>query len=179
MAKRKTKWRHPHKIKIHDNRWLVWTIAIAVLVCSALIAQIQISEIYFQNQMAETTGTRTWASFNHPSGFSFKYPKNWGLESEAGNTISFVSPTDVNEYFKVSLYPESEERAVKESLFRTEERQVRVGGLNATMISQGTEQPEEIILVKESDRLLVLRGKGSMFSKIVETFKFTQKIERI
>jgi hypothetical protein len=180
MAKKKTSWRHLHKHVIHENRWLAWTIAIAILVCSALIGYIQVSEIHFQNQMAEVYySTATWRTFEHPAGFSFKYPRNWGVESEGNSTISFVSPTDADDYFSITTYPLSQEKEIRASLFMTKEEPVTVSGLKAVKISQSRSQPESVVMVKEGNQLLVLRGKGFVFERMLETVKFTEKLERI
>ncbi|MBX4187753.1 MAG: hypothetical protein KW793_01295 [Candidatus Doudnabacteria bacterium] len=180
MAKRKTNWSEIHKIKIHDNRMLAWAIALAILACASLIGYIQVSQVHFENQMAEyINSTTTWHTFTHKAGFSFKYPRNWGIESEGASSISFVSPTNADEYFSVTIYPASDEKTVAASLFQTKQATVKVGGINAVKISQERTQAESVVMVKDSGNLIILRGKGVYFDRIVDTFKFSEKLERV
>ena len=179
-SKEKRNWKHIHKIRVHDNRWLVWTIAICVLVCSTLVAYIQVTGIDFDTQMGYAPeSTMTWSSFNNSSdGYSFKYPRSWGVESEGPATMSFVNPANPNEYFSVITYPVEQERQVRSSLVATgTEQPVMVAGLSGTRFVQNTDKTENVVLVNEGENVYVLRGKGGTFEKIIESFRFKQKIE--
>lgn len=179
MPKEKTNWKHIHKVRIHENRWLAWTIAIAVLLCAALVAYIQVTDIHFETQMSFSSGPNAnWSTFNHRSaGYNLKYPKTWGLETESESSLSFINAQNPNEYFSVSTYPTSEERQIRTSLIISNELPVKIGGLSGTMVSQGRNQSESIALVRERDTLFVLRGTGSNFNRILATFRFNQRLE--
>lgn len=180
-AKEKTKvnWRQLHKIKVHHNRWLIWAIAAAVFACAALVGYIKVTGITFDSQMffGQTTSSN-WATFRHNSiGYSLKYPRTWGVEADDESTLSFVNPADPNEYFSVSVYPISAEKTVKNSLFNTKQQEVVVSGHEGLMISQDKSQAENVIMVKDDNDLYVLRGRGAYFNRIVDSFRWTQKIE--
>jgi hypothetical protein len=178
-AKEKTSWKHIHKIKVHDNRWLAWTMAIAVLACAALVAYIQVTDIQFQTQMSFTTGpSATWSTFNHrAAGYNLKYPRTWALEAESDSTMVFVNPANSNEYFSVSTYSPSQEDEVRASIFTTNEEPVKVGGLSGTRISQNRNQPESAAMFSDGETLFVLRGKGNSFDPILASFRLNQKLE--
>lgn len=179
MPKEKTNWKHIHKIKVHDNRWLAWTIAIAVLICASLVAYIQVTDINFTTQMSFSSGPNAnWMTFNHRAqGYSIKYPKNWGLEADSDFGMSFVNLQDSNEYFSISTYPANQEKQIRESLFTTNELPVKVSGLSGTKISQSRNQAESVAMVKDRDTLFVFRGKSRNFDRILATFKFNQRLE--
>jgi hypothetical protein len=179
MPKAKTNWKQVHKIQVHHNRWLAWTIAIAVLACASLVAYIQVTDIHFSTQMSFSSGAGTsWSSFNHRSmGYSIKYPKIWGLETEADSGMAFVNPNDVNEYFAIASYPLEEERELRAALFKTNELPVKIGGLSGTKVNQGGDQAESIAMVKNDQAVFVLRGKGGNFDRILATFRFNQRLE--
>jgi hypothetical protein len=181
MAKKKTSWKHPHKVVVHENRWLAWTISLAIVACAALIGHIQISEIYFESQMAQAAAvTSNWVTFNHSvEGYSIKHPRSWGVESDGPSSISFVNLKDVSEYVSVTAYKASEEKQVRATLFTTREEDIIVSGTEAVRITHDQRQPEDVIMVKKDDRLFVLRGKGENFDRISKTFRFHQKLERI
>jgi hypothetical protein len=182
MAKAKTNWKHLHKnlhkIKIHENRWLIWTISLAVFISAALIAHIQISEIHFENQMNQIISSSSWVSFrNNSEGYTLKYPRTWGVESEGNSTMSFVNLEDVGAYFTVTTYPISEEKEVRSSLSGTNEEQVKIDGLNGVKLTLSGN--EKVVILKDNQSLYVLRGKGIFFERIAGTFKLNQKLERI
>jgi hypothetical protein len=181
MPKEKTNWKQIHKIKVHDNRWLAWTIAIAVLVCASLVAYIQVTDINFSTQMSFSSGPNSnWLTFNHRAqGYSVKYPRNWGLETDTDNDfgMSFVNPQDSNEYFSVSTYLASDEDEIRRSLFTSNELPVKISGVNGTKISQSRNQPESVAMVLHGDMLFLLRGKGGNFDRILATFKFNHQLE--
>jgi hypothetical protein len=174
-------WRRLHKIEVHHNRWLAWTIAIAILTCATLVAYIQVSGIHFETQMSFNSAvTQNWGTFtNRYDGYTVKYPRTWAVESEGTSNISFVSTRNVNEYFSITSYDLSEEKSIRTSLFSTKEDTVKVSGVEGTKLSQSRNQPENVVMVKDSSRLYVIRGKGEMFDKVLSTFKFQQKLERV
>ena len=180
MAKEKTNWKHIYKVRVHDNRWLAWTIAICVLVSAALIGYIQVSDVYFESEMRFSTFNSNSANFIHKTeGYSLKYPRSWALESGEGSTISFVNTSDPNQYFSVSVYPSSDEKAVRSTFLATREQEVNINGHPAILVTQGRVPGEEIIMLKDSGKLYVLFGKGPFFDNMAESFKFQEKIERI
>lgn len=178
-VKQKTSWRHVHKIKVHENRWLAWAISLALLACAALVAYIQVTNINFETQMADSAYTASSSSLftNKSEGYTIRYPKNWSLETDGENSISFVNSSNYNEYFNITVYDSSEERTVRQSLFQTEEEDVSINGLSGVKISQGRNQPESVVMIENDDRLYVFRGRGDIFERIIRTFKFQQKLE--
>jgi len=174
-------WMRMHKIQVHSNRWLAWTITFAVLTCATLVAYIQVSGIHFETQMRfDSSVTQYWGTFtNRFDGYSVKYPRSWGVESEGASSISFVSTHSANEYFGVTSYPLSDEKQIRASIFSTSEDTVKVSGVTGIKLSQSRNQPENVVLVKDSTRLYVIRGKGDIFDRILSTFKFEEKLERV
>jgi hypothetical protein len=181
MAKSKStkvKWHHVHKIRVHDNRWLVWTIALAVLACASLVAYIRVTDINFQTQMNDTQSAN-WTSFTHKGeGYTVRYPKSWGMETEMG-TINFVSSSNQNEYFSVSSYPLADEKTLRSSLFNGQEGDMILDGKPAWRLNVSRSQTENVVMVKDSSKVYVIRGRGGSFDQILSTFKFQEKLERV
>ncbi len=177
MAKKERK--PLHKIRIHDNRWLAWTISLALLACIAMIGYIQVSDVRFERDFIENTSlTKNWATFRHKTdGYVVKYPRTWSVEAESGAVISLVSNSNPNDYFSVSTYASSQESSIKNSLFTTREEEVNVNGVGAVKISQSKTQAENVVMIRNGQKLFVLRGKGAAFDKILSSFKFMQTIE--
>jgi hypothetical protein len=91
MAKKKHPIYRLHKIKIHPNRWLAWTIAYAVIVAIALIGYITVSEVNFESQIAENEYHPRHFYQNTRLGFSANFPADWAIESDVNlNMVSFV-----------------------------------------------------------------------------------------
>jgi hypothetical protein len=180
-AKEKRNWKHIHKIRVHENRWLVWTLAIAVLVCASLVAYIQVSDINFLTQVtSEYSSVANWSSFTHKAeGYSVKYPRTWGVEAETGGSISFISSNNPNEYFTVTPYPLGDERTLRTALFSTDEESVTVNGVSGLRLNESRNQLETIVMLKDSSKVYVLRGKGNSFDRILSTFRLAEKLERI
>jgi hypothetical protein len=178
-TKQKRNWRQPHKIKVHDNRWLVWTVAIAILLCSTVVAYIQVSDINFQTQLWLTgDATTNWVSFEDPNRqYNFKHPKSWAVEAESQDSYTFVNTEDVTEYFNVTVYPKNQADLVREALVTSRERSVNVGGIPAVLITTDYSSTEKAVLLSQDDSLFVLRGTGSVFNRIVSSFRLTQTIE--
>jgi hypothetical protein len=181
MPKRSLHWKRLHKIKVHHNRWLVWTIAIAVLVCSAVLAQIQISNIHFETQMGwGVDSASNWVTFKHKSdGYSIKYPRTWAVEMDTPLGVSFVNLENYNEFVSVAAYPVSEEPVIRRELTIARQVEVKVAGHNAVMVVQRRDPSEAAVLVKDGDKLFVIRGRSDKFERIVGNIKFTEKLERI
>jgi hypothetical protein len=163
MAKAKRNWKHIHKIRVHHNRWLWWTVALSILMAVALVGYIKVSNIYFDTQFGHQQEVmKNWNTFTNKSyGYIVKYPKNWAIEAESQTSLNFVNPADAGEYFSVTVYPITEEKVVREEL------------------SNRDDDEEEVTLVKEDGTLYVLRGKSDLFDRIVESFRFQQKLERV
>lgn len=178
-TKQKRNWKEVHKIKVHDNRWLVWTIALAVLLCATVVAYIQVTDINFQTQFGPTSDANTsWGSFEDPGRqYTLKHPKSWAVESEAPDSYTFVNSDDVDEYFNVTVYPANQEDLVREALIASRERSVQVGGLPAILISTDYSKTEKAVLLTQDRKLYVLRGTGSLFNRIVSSFRLAQTIE--
>lgn len=178
MPKAKTNWKQVHKIQVHHNRWLAWTIAIAVLVCASLVAYIQVTDIHFSTQMSFSSGPNSnWSTFNHRvQNYSVKYPKGWGLEAEDSG-MSFVNPRNPNEYFLITAYPATEESNIRRSLFTGNEQLVNVNGLKVSKVNQSRQQEESVAMVQDGDVLFVMRGTGENFDRILATFKLNQRFE--
>jgi hypothetical protein len=178
-AKAKRNWKHIHKIRIHDNRWLAWTIALAVLMCASLVAYIQVTGIQFETSMHFSSDANTgWATFtNRSGGYTVKYPKNWGLEADGDRSMSFVDTTQADSYFSVAVHSASDERAIRSSLFPTSEKQIKVAGMDAVKITQNRNLGETVALLRDGETLYVMRGMGDNFDRMLATFRLNQKIE--
>jgi hypothetical protein len=179
MPKEKRKLKNLHKIKIHNNRWLGWVFAVAILAGVALVGYIKISDVHFESQFGLVDYTAKWHVFRHKSdGYSLKYPNTWALEAETG-TISFVNPADPNQYFSVTTYDAGQEEQIRKTLFNTKQTSVTIDGFKGVMISQSKKQPESVVMLENDNTLYVLRGKGYLFERILTTFKFQEKVERV
>jgi hypothetical protein len=176
--KSKRNWKHIHKIKVHHNRWLMWAISAAIIVAAALIAYIQVSNIYFESNIFGQPVTGSWTNFtNRVYGYSLKYPKNWAIEAETASSMSFESVSDPNESVSVTIYPGANEKDLRAALFTTKETATEVAGLKAVKVSRNKNQAESVVMFKAGAELYVIRGQSSSFDKIVESFRFQQKIE--
>ena len=179
-AKEKRNWKHIHKIRIHDNRWLMWTISLSILICATVIAYIQVSGINFEIQMGyDRTPPSGYSVFsNNSEGYNLKYPKKWSVESEGDSRMSFVDDIDPNQYFSVITYPAVEERQVRTALAASgKEQGVLIAGLPASLYVQNIDTTEKVALIKEDNTVYVLRGKGNSFDWIVNSFRLNQEIE--
>jgi len=181
LKKEKRNWKHIHKVRVHENRWLLWAVASTIIAASALIAYIQVSNVHFETQVGFNDPiVNSWTSFsNRVYGYTLRYPKSWAIEADSASGMSFVSPVDANEYFSVTVYPVSAERDVRTTLSSIDEEATVVAGMGAERLTLRNNRAENVILLKVDDDLFVLRGKSAAFDKIVESFKLQQKLERI
>ncbi|MGE5392564.1 MAG: hypothetical protein ACM3NH_02375, partial [Candidatus Saccharibacteria bacterium] len=107
-------------------------------------------------------------------GFSLKHPVAWSAEADADNTISFLDPLNFGEGITVSVMDSKNEKAYRSTLPVLRETDTTIDGQPASLILTGVKTaPEKVVLVNHLGRLYAIRGTGSMYDRIVPTFRFT------
>jgi hypothetical protein len=177
MAKKKYKLHQLHKIKVHHNRWLAWSIAYVIIVAIALIGYIKVSDINFQSFMSADNSFSPARMFTSKKlGFSIKYPNEWAIEENTDSSVNFAPNDSEDEGVTVSVSALSAEKALRKTLKIKNETTIMVGGSPAQQISNdlGSNHIETVVLAKHSNHLYVIRGTNSLVSKLLLTFNFTK-----
>jgi hypothetical protein len=170
--------KHPiyrlHKIKIHPNRWLGWSIAYGLIVAVALVGYIKVSDVNFEAQLAENE-FHPWHSYNDARlGFGIRYPADWSIEADNNSTISFLPTNLSDEGVSVHVTKPSAEKAIRRTLKILEESKIALDGQIAAKIinNLGQGHTETVILAVHKSKLYVLRGTDSFVEKLILTFHF-------
>ena len=107
---------------IFPNRWLIWTIAIAVIVCIVLLWQINLYSIEQNTSVVEqiqfvkpktasrtsalNIDTSTWKTYrNEKYGFEFKYPTDWEIDAASSDNDRFSMDTFHHAYIHGGFIP--------------------------------------------------------------------------
>lgn len=174
MAK-KTKLRHLHKIKIHDNRWLVWAAAYLVFVGIALTGYLKVSDINFETQTIAENTFQSWRGFkNSDLGFGLRYPVDWSIEADSDSSVTFVPNEIFDDGVNILVTEPSAEKALRKTLKITEETSFKLGQeLAAKIVNDlGNGHKETLVLVEHEGKLYVLRGSDNLVRKVLLTFYF-------
>lgn len=177
MAKNKYQLSQIHKIKVHHNRWLIWTIAYLFFIFIAVLGFIQVSTINFDTEelMAESS-FEPWHHYkNNELMFSLRYPSGWSIEPASQTSVDFMPVELARPGVNVSVYGAGDERKVRAVLDIQSEKELEVGGVMGTEIvnqldSSGT--TETIVLIENEGRLYSIRGTAGSVRAFLQTFTF-------
>lgn len=171
----KIKLKKLHKVKIHHNRWLIWAIAYVLFVTIALVGYLQVSDLNFDAQNAETN-FQSWHNYTDARlGFTARYPASWSIEAD-NSGITFV-PSDIAQAgATVSVMPTAYEKVLRKSLKIISENKINLGSDVASKIVNdlGGGQMETLILDVHNYKLYVIRGGNSYVQQLLLTFHFLQ-----
>lgn len=175
MPKQKRKWPKFHKIKLHNNRWMIWAVIVMALSASMLLAYIEIVKTQFVEDVNYLKQVKNWRAYKDGAdNYEFLYPRNWVLEFESSdNVFSLVNPDDVNEYFTITRYDVAEEKELKQAIATVNEKTINLNGVNATQIVPDKRLSENLVLIKQGKFLYTLQAKGRDGNRILSMFKFS------
>lgn len=166
-----------HKVKVHHNRWLIWTLALSAIALIGLLSYIKVNDYRNDTEMMEYVPVirKAVTYSDYRLGFSIKHPVAWSAETDEANTISFLDPQNYGEGISITVTESKNEKTYRNSLVPVlNETEFGLDGENASYITIGKRTaPEKVVLVHRLGRLYVIRGTGMMFDKILPTFKFT------
>jgi hypothetical protein len=179
MKKFKKHIKRLHKIKIHDNRWLAWAIALTVIACFALWSYIKVTDYAIDYQaMDSALITNNGLIYkDNVLGFSLYHPRDWGVESDVRTTIIFNDPQNNGAGMTVSLYEPKDESQLRKSLKIAGERDVILNGEKGKrlIVSDGQKTVETMVLVQHEGRLYVIRGNTPWFDHVLSSFRFDSR----
>ena len=166
--------RRLHKITIHHNRWLIWTIVLTVLSMSYLIFYISSSQTAIDHDMLDYTDVNQTVVYkNQAMGFSVRHPAYWGIESQTTNVIEFVDPQNNGNGVEVSVYQPSDEANVRSALVIVDEKIAMVDGIPGRELTVETAAGESnVYLVYYNHRLYVIKSELPRSNMILSTFNF-------
>jgi hypothetical protein len=166
MAKRKKF----HKIKIHPNRYLIWSAAITFIVAASLVSYIKITGITFdaQNITADATYWHTYKDAN----ISMRYPAEW-LVDVGTNFVGFGNKSD--DLFLVYTYSPPDDAAYDAYSKLPSSTHVNIDGVMGFRVQDTKSSSQRIAFVKTSKRLYEFRGSAVYFDKILDTVKLLKK----
>ncbi len=170
----KTKLHRLHKIKVHPNRWLIWSIAYAVIVAIAMWGYINVSDINFDQQFnAENSYQSSHAYNDNNLGFGLKYPAGWSIEA-GGSSVSFVPSDSAEEGVTVTRMALGAEKSIRSASKIIREKTITVDGITAVKYTDnlGNGALESVVLIKYSGNLYVIRGSSKLVDQILLTFRF-------
>jgi hypothetical protein len=164
------------KIKVHHNRWLIWAVSLTVIACFMLLSYIKITDYVLDYQSMDTALINDNGVIykDNVLGFSLYHPKDWGVESEVRDTITFNDPKNNGAGLEVSLYELDDERALRDVLEISREQTVFVDdqkGARLT-VTDGRKTIESVVLVPHDGMLYVIRGSTAWFDQVLSSFKF-------
>lgn len=163
-----------HKIKVHDNRWLIWAIAYSLIVAIATVGYIKVTDLQFEKQYADTE-FRPWRSYtNSGLGFSVKYPADWSIESDDASSLTFLPTDSPDAGVTVIVTQPSAESEIRSGLNIRKEGRTILDGVNSAFISSALENghSEAIIMSLHDHKLYVIRGTESFVKKLALTFHY-------
>ncbi|MEJ0021323.1 MAG: PsbP-related protein [Candidatus Doudnabacteria bacterium] len=170
----KTKLSKIHKIVIHPNRWLIWTIAYAVIVTVALVGYIKVTDVSFEAQVAENT-FYPWHNYKDSRlGFDVRYPADWSIEADSNSAITFVPSTNSDEGVTVEVTSPDSEKAIRKTLKISSEVSTQLDDMPAQKIANdlGMGHSETVILALHGNKLYVIRGTDAFVRQLQLTFHF-------
>ncbi len=167
-----------HKVRVHENRWLMWAISLSIIMFIGLIGYINISSYKFDTDMADPAYLSRHGSVYKDAqrGFLLNHPRSWGVEAEAPNIINFIDPYNFGKSITVGLYAPADEAALRKSFVVEKETKVTLSGVDTVQLQvvAGIEK-KKVILVEHLGTLYMISGNSEWFGGIVRTFVFLEK----
>ena len=174
MPKKNHKLNSFFKIKIHNNRWLIWAIAYVVFVAIAVLGYINISISNIDSDIVADNQFQPWRIYkNSDLGFSQRYPSDWWLEKLDKSSVGFV-PRGSDQALTIQVIKPSAETAIRKTLKIRDESRTTLDDNPAAKITNnlGNNHFETVILSIHNHRLYVMRGSQSFVQKFQLTFNF-------
>lgn len=171
----KTKLHQLHKIKIHDNRWLIWAIVYVLFVCIALVYYVKISDLNIDSENTAESGFSASRSYSDARlGFTVKYPTTWGIEADFDSSVNFVPDDSSDVGITVSVVNASAEKSLRRTLDILSESAMILDKVSATKIINdlGEGHTETVVLAIYNRKLYVIRGSENFVQKFLLTFHF-------
>jgi hypothetical protein len=171
----KIKLHQLHKVKIHRNRWLIWSIAYAVVVAIAVIGYIKVSDVGFQAQVpAANTFVPSHTYNDQRLGFGLRYPANWSIEAGSSTAITFTPTDSAEEGVTIRVLDPGDEADLRDSLQIISESVVTVDGQKGKELVNdlGNRARETLILVDHAGKLYVISGSNDLVEQALVTFRF-------
>lgn len=167
MAKRKRKF---HKIVIHPNRYLVWAVAVMLIVAASLTSYIYISSLGFDDLLNQPD-VNYWHTYK-TSEFSMRYPADWLIDSG----IDYVGFGDKqSDKFLVYTYNPPNDPAYEAYAKLPSARHINIDGVLGIRVTDPNSTGSRIAFVKTSDTLYEFRGQTKYFDNIMDTVRFLKK----
>jgi hypothetical protein len=171
-----------HKIKVHHNRWLIWTVVFIFVTMVGLLGYIQYSGVVVStpdgNAIAPIKHITGELYQNNYLGFSVYHPEEWGVAPEPDNTISFYNPKAGVKAFSVKLFMSSTSKDAYEGLENLTAKTVMVNGEEGSWYKKPSPNGKDYstIVVERDTRTYVLEGQEPYFFQTLETFKFEKPL---
>jgi hypothetical protein len=159
-----------HKIKIHPNRYLIWSAAITFIVAAALVSYIQVSGISLDAQLSYSD-TAYWHTYKDAN-ISIRYPAEWVIDPGT-NSVGFGNKTE--DLFLVYTYSPPDDAAYDAYAKLPTSKHINVDGVMGFRVQDTKNSSQRIAFVKTSKRLYEFRGSSLYFDKILETVKLLKK----
>lgn len=169
----KTKLHRLHKIKIHDNRWLIWAIAYLLFVAIALIGYLKIATLDFDS--TENTFSPTHSYKDERLGFSLRYPATWSIEA-SNSSVAFLPSEISDEGVSITVTTPNTESSIRRALKNSTETAVTVNNIPAKKLTNdlGNNHTETVVLISYNGKLYVLRGSNNHVEKLLQTLSFVK-----
>ncbi len=170
----KIKLHRLHKIKLHPNRWLIWSIAYALIIGIAMVGYMKVTDVNFEtDQLPPPYFSSAKVYINEQQGFTLRYPAEWSLESQA-NSVEF-SPSSISDAgASISVLKQSEQRSLVAGLNVISSQPIMVDGQAGTKIiaEPRSNELETVVTVNYNNKLYVIRGSNAAVNKLLMTFNF-------
>ncbi|MBX4191432.1 MAG: hypothetical protein KW804_01380 [Candidatus Doudnabacteria bacterium] len=172
----KTKRVKFHKIKIHNNRYLIWAIAYLLFVSIALLGYLKVVNLGLENEGPDSAFTPSHSYTDARMGFAIRYPANWSIEASS-NTVSFLPSETADEGVTISITTPANEPAVRKALQIASESNVLINNTSASKLVNdlGQGHTETVVIIPHAQKLYVIRGSNNLVEKILQTFYFVKK----
>lgn len=177
MAKNKYQLSQLHKVKIHHNRWFIWTIAYLCFIFIALLGYIQVSSVNVETEeLSAENSFQPWRVYkNETLGFSLRYPTDWSIEAASETSLDFVPKTLSRPGVNISVYDSADEKKLRQVLEIQSEKEIEIdGNVGDEIISEteGKNTAEVVVLIENNGLLYAVRGTPGSVRAFVQTFNF-------
>src|SRR5258708_1919114 len=170
----KTKKYKFHKIKVHQNRWLIWAIAYVVFVAIAMVGYLKIANIDLENSENSYSPTHRYSDVR--LGFVLRYPADWSIEASTAS-IAFLPPLTSDAGVTVTVTTPAAEKSIRMTLNITKETAITLNNTSASKLINdlGNGHSETVVIIPHDRKLYVVRGSGKLVEKLLPTFYFVSK----
>jgi hypothetical protein len=160
-----------HRIIIHPNRYLIWALAIMLIVAAALVSYIYITNINFDRDLSSGTDLKYWHTYKDVD-MTLRYPADWLIDAGTGYIGFGTSNSDV---FLVYSYSPPNDPAYDSYSKLANVQKITVDGLAGIRVPDQKNPNQRIVFVKTSKKLYEFRGSTGLFDQILNTVHFLKK----